>query len=70
MNSGVYGWAGDRQLHLVHKFDGYGLRMKVYERGGNRVALKEPFNWTAADLVARMTEDFYAKNPEVPRGWW
>src|SRR5205823_11940901 len=24
MNSGVYDWPGDRQLHLVHKFDGRG----------------------------------------------
>ncbi len=24
MNSGVYGWPGDRHLHMVHKFDGRG----------------------------------------------
>jgi hypothetical protein len=27
MNSGVYGWNGDRRLHLVHKFDGRGVPM-------------------------------------------
>ena len=27
MNSGVYGWAGDWQLHMVHKFDGRGVQV-------------------------------------------
>jgi len=45
MNPGVYGWHGDRRLHLIHKFDGRGAPVPndfvtTIDRTGVRTELK------------------------------